>query len=152
MIAIAAMFSLTGFSDDLPTDRDSSIQAFETFKQRLSARFNLPQQDASLPSAVIPSTECRIEIKDVSQYCDRIMIEISRDGGVGIMSIAKGEPAIFTDRCDGFSLKTFSQDCEQMGCDGDWYVGRALFIGANFLKAHQKEPYSRKPSTFSCAL
>jgi hypothetical protein len=152
VLAIVATFNLTGFADDLPPDRDSSIQAFETFKQRLSARFNLPQQDASLPSTVIPSTECRIEIKDVSQYGDRIMIEISRDGSVWIMSVAKGEPAEFTDRGDGFSLKKYSQDCEQMGCDGDWYVSRAFFIGTNFLKAHQKEPYSRKPSTFSCAL
>lgn len=152
VLAIVATFHLTGFADDLPPDRDSSIQAFETFKQRLSARFNLPQQDASLPSTVIPSTECRIEIKDVSQYGDRMMIEISRDASVWIMSIANGEPAEFTDRGDGFSLKTFSQDCEQMGCDGDWYVSRALFIGTNFLKAHQKEPCSRKPSTFSCAL
>ena len=152
VIAITTMFSLTGFSNDLPPDRDSSIHAFETFKQELSARFNLPNQDESLPSTVIPSTECRIEIKDVSQYGDRLMIEISRDQSVWIMSIAKGEPAEFTDRGDGFSLKTYSQDCEQMGCDGDWYVSRALFIGTNFLKAHQKEPYSRKSFTFSCAL
>lgn len=152
VLAIVATFNLTGFADDLPPDRDSSIQAFETFKQRLSARFNLPQQDASLPSTVIPSTECRIEIKDVSQYGDRMMIEIGRDASVWIMSVAKGEPAVFTDRGDGFSLKTFSQDCEQMGCDGDWYVSRALFIGTNFLKAHKKEPYSHTPATFACSL
>lgn len=151
-LGIVASYSLTGFAHDLPPDRDSSVQAFETFKQRLSARFNLPQQGESLPPTVIPSSDCRIEIKDVRQYGDRVMIEITSADSVWVMSVAKGEPAIFTEHDDGFSFKTYSQDCEEVGCDGDWYVSRALFISSSFLKAHQKEPYSRRSTTFNCSL
>ena len=149
---VVAAFSTAALCDELPPGRESSIQAFESFKRALSARFNLPHQDESLPTTSIPSSECQIQIKDASQYGDLIMIEIRRDESVWVMSVAKGEPVIFTEREDGFSLKTYSQDCEEMGCSGNWYVGRALFISRAFLKAHQKEPYSRKPSTFSCVL
>ncbi|NDG27021.1 MAG: hypothetical protein EB120_07595, partial [Proteobacteria bacterium] len=120
--------------------------------QAVLARLNLPQQDKSLPTTTIPSTDCHIQIKDVSQYGDRLMIEIARDGGVWILSIGKMEPAEFQACDDGFSFKLYSQDCEEMGCEADWYVRRDLVIGSNFLKAHSTEPYSRKSGTFTCLL
>jgi hypothetical protein len=149
---VVAVYGTTALCDERPPGREGSIQAFESFKRALSSRFNLPPQDESLPTTGIPSSECEIQIQNASQYGDRIMIEISRDESVWVMSVAKGEPAIFTEREDGFSLKTYLQDCEEMGCDGNWYVNRALFIGSAFLKAHQKEPSSREPSTFACPL
>lgn len=151
-ITVTVTFNFTALSSNVPPNPDSSIQAFESFKQALSARLNLPQQDKSLPTTTIPSTDCHIQIKDVSQYGDRLMIEISRNGGVWILSIGKMEPAEFQAYDDGFSFRTYSQDCEEMGCEGDWYVHRALFIGSNFLKAHSTEPYSRKSGTFTCQL
>ena len=151
-VTVTVTFNFSALSRNLPPSPDSSIQAFESFKQALSARLNLPQQDKSLPTTTIPSTDCHIQIKDVSQYGDRLMIEIARDGGVWILSIGKMEPAEFQAYDDGFSFKLYSQDCEEMGCEADWYVRRALFIGSNFLKAHSTEPYSRKSGTFTCLL
>lgn len=149
---LAASFAQITRGTELPPKVEKSRIAYTQFKTALIDHFQLEDQELSLPSTKIASPGCEILIKDVSEYGDRIWLEINRENQHWFVSVQSGDPAQFSKWASGFIFKTLAQDCEEQGCDGNWYASRTVLVSDNLLRFSSTEPYSHQTSAISCTL
>lgn len=149
---LAASISILTHGAQLPPTQKESFKAYQNFKQALIEKFHIPHQDLSLPSKIIPSIDCEIQIKDVSDYGDRIFVEVSRGPQSWFMTVKAGEPTRFSQNTQGFIFNAYTQDCEEQGCDGHWYVTRSFLVKDSILEVSATEPYSHALSSLICRL
>lgn len=152
LLSLVSSFSFQVGASQVPPSREASFQAFKNLKRALTQHFHLSEQKLSLPETTLTSTTCEIRIKDVSAYGDRLMIEASAGSNNWVMSVLAGEPSEFSQGNEQFNFKAFTQDCEEQGCDGDWYVSRSMTISERAFTVFHTEPYSRKTFVFTCDL
>jgi hypothetical protein len=138
---------------EMPPNREESAAAFLNFKIAVSKRFGLPLQEVGLPKAKISSGNCEIQIVDTSRIGDAVLIEITdRETAAWILGTYPEASARFLQNNGAFTYKTYKQDCGEMGCDGLWYIDRALSIYENILVVSSTSPYSHKMTTTHCSL
>lgn len=131
---------------------DESLRAFASLKDALTTRLGLPAQDLGLPSANVASLDCAIQIKDQSEWGDRALLEVRRGAQAWSMTVYAGAAATFAADGPRFIYSTYTEDCEEEGCDGHWYVSRELAVGDRLLEVSGTEPYSHRTSSITCIL
>lgn len=151
---LVCTYSLTTFAAEAPPKPNSaeSKRSYLALKQHLTKRFHLRSQARSLPSTIIESLDCTIRIEDLSNLGDRIMIVVKQGDHQLSTSTWIGEPATFSANTKGFTHSTWTESCEEAGCDDYWYPSNTLFFGERILRISKTTPYSHKTESINCIL
>jgi hypothetical protein len=152
IISLLAAGPILGSDKHPKPNSPEARDAFAALKQVIGQRFQLTTTPSGLPSKVIASADCTIEIRDTTIDADHLQIVIEKGPETFHSSVYSGQSMELKQSSKGIEFKTFTEDCEEAGCDGVWYADQSTFIGSKILTFSEASPYSHRQTQVSCIL
>lgn len=157
IMGICYLVSWSAFAADTPPVRNSpeSILSYMNLKKYLSERFKLPEANIGLPAHAIPSSDCEVSIEDTTGRpgeLDRVSILVIKGEQEMRAGSYLGNASEIIETRYGWRFNNYTEDCEEEGCDGNWYVEDSIFVGPKLLTVSYTAPYSHRVTSISCIL